>query len=63
MGEGEQVEKNIESDKGIRARLGKVLINLPKSFVERKAFCQANAPLRLSMVPDIHPKIKGELCP
>ena len=39
MGEGEQVEKNIESDKGIRARLGKVLINLPKSFVKKKAVC------------------------
>ena len=37
MGEGEQVEKNIESDKGIRARLGKVLVNLSKSLVERKA--------------------------
>ena len=61
MGEG--VEKNIESDKGIRKRLGKVLLNLPKSFVERKAVCQANAPLRLSMVLHIHPKIKCELFP
>ena len=59
MGEGEKVEKNIVSDKGIRERLGKVLINLPKSFVKKKA----NALLRLNMVPHIHPKIKGELCP
>ena len=55
MGHGEQVEKNIESDKGIRARLGKVLIDLPFEcpfpfeFQLNDIVCQINFQVRLTL--------------